>query len=90
MTSNATLIAILVLTAGFAASTAIAQNQSSQTAPVPQMPMTNPNSMAGGMGMMNDPEMRAQMMRMMESCNRMMENMTRPASTAPSAPPPAR
>lgn len=57
-----------------ASETAFAQ----QTTPRAETPQTNQQMMRDGggmMGMMQDPEMRRQMMEMMGNCSRMMERM---------------
>lgn len=68
-----------VLALGLASASAFAQPSDNQKAPSsPQMDqqMMRDGGMGSGMmGMMQDPEMRKQMTRMMSNCNKMMESM---------------
>ena len=68
-----------VFAVGLVSATAFAQPSNNQKAPAnPQMNqemMMRDGGMMGMMGMMNDPEMRKQMSRMMSNCNKMMESM---------------
>ena len=80
MTSNMKTAAIgAVVALGLASASAFAQPTDSQKGPSsPQMnqQMMRDGGMGSGMmGMMQDPEMRKQMTRMMSNCNKMMESM---------------
>ena len=69
-----------VFAIGLVSASAFAQPSNNQKAPAnPQMNhdmMMRDGGMMGMMGMMQDPEMRKQMSRMMSNCNKMMESMT--------------
>lgn len=59
---------------GLTSIAATAQDANPTAAPV-SSPTADNGSSKGGMGMMMDPEMRRQMMAMMQNCNRMMAHM---------------
>lgn len=63
------------VTLGLASASAMAQPSNDQSAP--SSPQTEQQMMRDGgmMGMMQNPEMRQQMTRMMSNCNKMMETM---------------
>ncbi len=80
MKKHLKVTAIGVLAAAGLASAAVAQQSNTQTAPANQSMNHQMMGQDGAMGdehmmMMNDPEMRQQMMEMMESCSKMMEKM---------------
>lgn len=72
-----TTSAAALLVTGLAATALFAQEPPAEPRPAPAASTAEQpaHGRMGGMGMMNmmDGEMRAQMMRMMENCNRMME-----------------
>ena len=75
MMNNLKIAGVAALAAAGLASAAVAQ-PTSTSAPQQHQQMT-PGGMQNGqmMPMMSDPQMRKEMMEMMESCNRMMQNM---------------
>ena len=73
-----------VFAVGLVSASAFAQSSNNQKAPAnPQMNHEMMMRDGGMMGMMNDPEMRKQMSRMMSNCNKMMESMNTKGAATP-------